>query len=262
MFLSSVAPLLRGVPTNYADVPWRLEAKRAVENAGYFQGDIIVPEGESTKVAAVTSKKRLWPGGVIPYTVDEFFRYEEKIKHVRQWMNMIEHRTCLRFVERTWEPDYVHIYSGVGCYSYVGRHGGEQALSLGRGCLYEGTVVHELMHAAGFYHMHTHPDRDKYLDIFWSNIDSDYIDHFEKNLEEGDPLVPFDTSSVMLYAEDAFVRRPGLKTMKAKDGRDLVPLYNKTGLSDSDILSITVLYNCTKRRRREFVGHVRPERDI
>ncbi|KAL1477754.1 hypothetical protein MTO96_035502 [Rhipicephalus appendiculatus] len=198
--------------------------------------------------SAVTSGQRLWPGGVIPYTVDMFFRYEGKITHVRQWMNMIEYLTCLRFVERTWEEDYIHIYSGVGCYSYVGRIGGQQALSLGRGCLYEGTVVHELLHAAGFYHMHTRPDRDEYLDISWTNIDSDYIDHFEKeSIDDDDPVLPFDTASVMLYDADAFARRPGLTTMKAKDGSDLIPFYNKTGLSDIDILSIGMLYNCARR---------------
>ncbi|XP_065296107.1 astacin-like metalloprotease toxin 5 [Dermacentor albipictus] len=256
LLLSLAASMPVGARTHYPEVPWKLEAKWAVEKAGYFQGDIVVPEGQPLEVNAVTSRKRLWPRGIIPYTVDDLFTYQETIKDIRMWMNMIEYLTCLQFVERTTEPDYIHIHPGTGCYSYVGCNGGEQVLSLGRGCLYEGTVVHELLHAAGLHHAHTRPDRDEHLDILWTNIDPDYIDHFEKQDLPAEELpVPFDTHSVMLYPADAFVRRAGLTTIKAKDGSPLPQLYNKTGLSDIDILTVGILYNCSRRWRPKLVPH-------
>jgi hypothetical protein len=50
---------------------------------------------------------------------------------------------------------------------------GAQKVSLDDGCIASwapGVVIHELMHAAGFYHEHTRPDRDNYVTINFKNI--------------------------------------------------------------------------------------------
>lgn len=44
-------------------------------------------------------------------------------------MDGIEKYTCVRFVLRTTEEDYIKIFSGDGCYSFVGKTGGEVSLS-------------------------------------------------------------------------------------------------------------------------------------
>ena len=56
------------------------------------------------------------------------------------------------------------------CYSNVGRMGGEQELSLAGPCLKKGTAIHELMHALGFWHEQNRPDRDFWVQIIMSNI--------------------------------------------------------------------------------------------
>lgn len=48
----------------------------------------------------------------------------------------------------------------------------KQVLNLSKGCFRHGTVVHEMLHTLGFYHMQSTYDRDDYVKINWENIKS------------------------------------------------------------------------------------------
>ncbi|KAH3709903.1 hypothetical protein DPMN_069368 [Dreissena polymorpha] len=46
------------------------------------------------------------------------------------------------------------------CQSSIGRDGGEQTISIGPACLYQGVIMHEMTHAMGFFHEKNRWDRD------------------------------------------------------------------------------------------------------
>ena len=52
----------------------------------------------------------------------------------------------------------------------IGRRGGKQEISLGKGCETKGKAIHELMHAIGFLHEQSRKDRDQHVTILAGNI--------------------------------------------------------------------------------------------
>jgi hypothetical protein len=83
--------------------------------------------------------------------------------------------TCISFQPRTNQNYYIRIRSLTGCYSNVGKntYAGAQVVSLqAPGCIYVGTIAHEFIHALGFWHEQSRPDRDNYVTIYYQNIQS------------------------------------------------------------------------------------------
>ncbi|KAG9261055.1 high choriolytic enzyme 1-like, partial [Astyanax mexicanus] len=144
-------------------------------------------------------------------------------------------KTCIRFVDRSTEIDYLSIENR-------GRTGGKQVVSLStRGCVYHGIVQHELNHALGFYHEHTRSDRDSYVTINWQNIDPTMQYNFNKE-NTNNLNTPYDYSSVMHYGKTAFTIN-GLNTITPIPDAS-VQIGQRVDLSVIDIQRINTLYNC------------------
>ena len=114
-----------------------------------------------------------WPNSIMYYTIDAAFTSDERAVIAAGFQHM-EDNTCIRFVERTDQVDYVDIIpGGGGCYAQLPYRTGGGRLEIGlqqNGCIYVKIVVHELLHSLGFMHEQNRPDRNTYVTINWANI--------------------------------------------------------------------------------------------
>ncbi|CAB3400845.1 unnamed protein product [Caenorhabditis bovis] len=199
--------------------------------------------------AATARKERIWPEGIIPFVITSNFSGDHQhlfLRAMRHWENY----TCVSFVPK--EPHHKHYITFTvdkcGCCSYVGRRGeGPQAISIGKNCDKFGIVVHELGHVVGFWHEHTRPDRDLYVDIFYKSIQTGQDYNFEKSKpEEVDSLgEPYDFSSIMHYARDTFSRGAFHDTILPKPSSGFrSEIGQRIQLSEGDIRQTKKLYKC------------------
>jgi hypothetical protein len=139
----------------------------------------------------------------------------------------------------------VGIYTA-GCWSYVGRLPSQyqpQVVNIGTGCDFTDTLEHEFMHALGFFHEHSRPDRDTHVVIHWSNIAEEKFINFEKTDFVNSRDSPYDRRSIMHYGNYAFALNPQFKTITSTDNEQPVVGSSFT-MSDVDINQIRMLYRC------------------
>nr|XP_027235015.1 uncharacterized protein LOC113826343 [Penaeus vannamei] len=192
-------------------------------------------------------------GGVVPYVIAGL--YED---YILAGMQEIMDKTCIRFVERTTEANYIYITtsgaSGGGCWSYVGMMGGWQEVSLDQyGCIYHGTIIHELMHAIGFFHEQCRKDRDQYVLINYGNIDPSMAYNFDIDQNSQYVGEDYQYDSIMHYGKYAFSIQWGvLETIvPLQDGVDLTDPYDKAHMLQTDANQINNLYASECARRND-----------
>ncbi|XP_045611177.2 zinc metalloproteinase nas-4 [Procambarus clarkii] len=227
-----------------------LSAYDPIMLAGLYQGDIRLGSQQELKDMlmgvpeprnAMAEMENRWPNGVIPYVISQSFNTQERAV-VAMSIKNYEELTCIRFVPRQVEQDYIHLIKGDGCSSSVGRKGGAQPVSLGPGCIYVGVVMHELMHAIGFWHEHSRPDRDKHINIVWNNIKTGMDYNFQAfTWNKVQTLgVEYDVGSIMHYGSNAFAKDPSQPTIVAKHSQ--AEMGQRKALSMSDKKKVNLLY--------------------
>ncbi|KAK7883822.1 hypothetical protein WMY93_026945 [Mugilogobius chulae] len=177
----------------------------------------------------------------VPYTIAGHYTSRER-SIIERGLSSFSESTCVRFIARTNQRDYINIQSDSGCYSYVGRRGYSQTVSLDKqGCIYHSTVQHELLHALGFNHEQCRSDRDQYIKVLWQNIQRGWEYAFDK-INTLNQDTPYDYNSVMQYHKYAFSgnNRPTMEPIPNAN----VNFGQATEMSKNDILRVNRLYKC------------------
>uniref|UniRef100_A0A669DX68 Metalloendopeptidase n=1 Tax=Oreochromis niloticus TaxID=8128 RepID=A0A669DX68_ORENI len=209
--------------------------------------DDIAYENENQRNAdPCTSSGCMWgkssDGNVyVPYIIASHYSSRER-SIIERGLLSFQDVSCIRFVPRTNQRDYLNIQSINGCYSYVGRLGYGQEVSLDReGCLYHNTVQHELLHALGFNHEQCRSDRDQHIRILWENIASGWEYAFDK-INTLNQNTPYDYNSVMQYHRYAFSgnNKPTMEPIPNPN----VEFGTGTEMSQNDITRLNRLYKC------------------
>ena len=196
------------------------------------------------------------------YTVNFIFAPDvqnRKRSEIRRAMDEWERNTCLRFKllnndSITPNDDYIEfVSSGSRCYSSaIGRKGGRQLIGLPKHCSH-GLILHEIGHALGFWHEHSRPDRDNYIDVHRAGKpNANYVKILDGYADfQG---TTYDYSSIMHYplvwgrninCRSCFTLSVNNVMEYKRQGSPKIGRFGK--LSDIDIKQTNRLYSCPNR---------------
>ncbi|XP_039745307.1 zinc metalloproteinase nas-4-like [Pararge aegeria] len=256
LFFANAAPLekpgySREVEEAYIDYD-------VAELGKHFEGDILLTsiqkqaiESEPDERNGLQSSTKRWPNRTVVYHIVKDDFNETQIEMIEEGMNDIANKSCIKFRLREKDEHAVTIQgSAAGCFSNVGLDNEEheegeeehrQVLNLAPNCFKHGTVVHEMLHTLGFYHMQSTYDRDDFVKIVWENIRPGVEYNFKKYTVDTvtDFGVPYDYGSVMHYTENAFSKN-GNNTIVPLQAN--VTIGQRKGLSERDVIKLNRMY--------------------
>lgn len=175
---------------------------------------------------------------------------QEERERIEEAFTALEDVSCVNFVEMDNDEAVAHIriFKGNGCSAHVGRQSIDsyQKLTLARGCLKKGIIMHELLHALGFFHMQSTYNRDDYVLVNTDNIKPSFRFNFDKYLNTEVSLfgTPYDIDSIMHYGRKFFSMN-GLNTIETRDPEDIDRLGQRKILSDGDVERLNRMYKCS-----------------
>lgn len=162
-------------------------------------------------------------------------------------MREIERTTCVRFRQGPGPNNrFISITNYfAGCFSSVGYQWyAVQQLNLASVCMRQGTILHELLHALGFYHQQNSADRDSFVQINWINVKPGQESNFVKysNSEVTNYGFQYDYGSIMHYGAYDFSINGQPTILVRQSG--VVTMGQRERLSATDVAKINVMYKC------------------
>ncbi|XP_042240578.1 hatching enzyme 1.2-like isoform X2 [Homarus americanus] len=226
--------------------------------AGFFQGDMAGLTTEfmlSTRVGLnwKVFPNRRWTNATVPFVISRHYLPAER-EMIERAIATLNFMTCIKFIPWDGEAeDYLIIWpveEPAGCWSYVGKRGGQQVVSLqppdsrsNRCFISLGKPIHELLHALGIFHEQARADRDNHVTIITRNIIPDYYHNFGKQGEENTTFpFDYDYDSVMHYGKNFFSYSKNLPTIVPKV--ENATIGQRIMLSKLDCIKLNDLYGC------------------
>jgi hypothetical protein len=183
-----------------------------------------------------------WPGGTVPFRFDANVNATQRLQ-AEAAMAIIESLAQVDFIVRTSQSAFLHIQSGTANFSTtIGYSGSAETIELFNWNT-QGIVIHELMHALGFYHEQCRTDRNSYVTIVTANIEPGTEHNFA--IAAGSTrLGPYDFGSLMHYSRCALTVcgscTPGCETILAPGHED--EIGQRSAVSALDAHGIRSLY--------------------
>lgn len=209
------------------------------------EGDIMLPS--NVVQGRATYEAKLWSNATVPYvfhsSVDSTNR-NRMLAAMTSWEDV----SGIDFVPRTSQSNYIEIINSGGVsgwpegnWSYIGMVGGRQYLSI-YNWTYHYIIMHELAHAAGFWHEQSRPDRDQYVSIKMKNVASGFGHNFAIR-STASTVGTYDFASIMHYDDYAFSYN-GQPTIVAKPAYSAYQsaMGNRSYLTTSDADGMRRLY--------------------
>lgn len=218
-----------------------------------FEGDMLYPDVPMGRGVAKNGSTVRWTDGVVPYEFSPGFAHSEESIIITTMFKMerlvsISNNLCIHFRPKTTSDIYyITFTNGQGCTSYVGQNRGlnfTRYVSLQHpGCVYEGTIMHELLHALGFQHEQSRPDRDNYVRINFTNVTPGTESNFVKlsNASVDTLNISYDYNSIMHYGVTAFTVN-GFPTIEVLQPNATI---GANTMSPIDIEEVRIFYNCS-----------------
>jgi len=211
-----------------------------------IEGDIAVAQAPQPDPRSIVTTGSLWNRESIPYKVSPQFTAPDRIVNaIKAWEARSQGQIKFsKFNENEPIPqDYIEFIEGDGCWSYVGKIGGRQEISLAKNCDTR-AATHELGHALGLWHEQSRSDRDPYVAVKWCNIQDGQIDNFRKRKTNARDFGAYDYGSIMHYPSGAFSKNWKV-TLQSLTETPVSPWSNRK-ISPGDWRAISCLYGLSQ----------------